>query len=106
MEEPEADLIALRPLPGQEGRPKIQSMLILAASQVGALRFMESEPLRVDPFSSVKNVEEVAAMLDHLAKMGLCRRTLQGLNRVYSITPAGLEALAEAERTQTKLSAA
>jgi predicted transcriptional regulator len=81
-------------------------MMILAAPQVAALRFMANEPLRVDPFSSVTNVEEVAAMLDDLAKIGLCRRTLQGLNRIYAITPAGLEALAEAERTQTKLSAA
>ena len=81
-------------------------MTILAAAQVAALRFMAREPLRVDPFSSVTNVEEVAAMLDDLAKMGLCRRTLRGLSRVYAITPAGLEALAEAERAQTKLSAA
>jgi hypothetical protein len=81
-------------------------MVILAASQVAALKFMAGEPLRVDPFSSVRNVAEVAAMLDGLAKIGLCRRTLQGLNRVYAITPAGLEALAEAERAQGKLSAA
>ena len=81
-------------------------MVILTASQVAALRFMANEPLRVDPFSSVRNVEGVAVMLDDLAKIGLCRRTLQGLNRVYAITPAGLEALAEAEHAQTKLSAA
>lgn len=81
-------------------------MAILAASQVAALRFMANEPLRVDPFSSVRNIEEVAAMLDGLARMGLCRRTLRGLNRVYAITPAGLEALAAAERTETRLSAA
>lgn len=81
-------------------------MVILAAPQVAALKFMAGEPLRVDPFSSVRNVAEVAAMLDGLAKIGLCRRTLQGLNRVYAITPAGLEALAEAERAQGKLSAA
>jgi len=80
--------------------------MILAAPQVAALRFMANEPLRVDPFSSVTNVEEVAAMLDDLAKIGLCRGNLQGLNRIYAISPAGLEALAEAERTQTKLSAA
>jgi hypothetical protein len=81
-------------------------MVILAACQVAALEFMANEPLRVDPFSSVRNVEEVAAMLDGLAKIGLCRRTLRGLSRVYAITPAGLEALAEAEHAQTKLSAA
>ena len=81
-------------------------MMILAASQVAALRFMANEPLRVDPFSSVRNVEEVAAMLDDLAKMGLCCRTLRGLNRIYAITPAGLQALAEAERAEGKLSAA
>jgi hypothetical protein len=81
-------------------------MTILAATQIAALRFMAKEPLRVDPFSSVRNVEEVAAMLDDLAKMGLCRRTLQGLNRIYAITPAGLAALAEADRSTGKLSAA
>jgi hypothetical protein len=81
-------------------------MVILAASQLAALRFMANEPLRVDPFSSVRNVEEVAAMLDDLAKMGLCRRTLRGLNRIYTITPAGREALDEAELPHGKLSAA
>ena len=81
-------------------------MMILAAAQTAALRFMAREPLRVDPFSSVTNVEEVAAMLDDLAKRGLCHRSLRGLNRIYAITPAGLEALAEAERAQGKLSAA
>jgi hypothetical protein len=30
-------------------------------------------------------------MLDGLARMGLCRRTLEGLNRVYSISPEGAE---------------
>jgi|GEM_PF-6195639 len=81
-------------------------MVILATFQVAALRFMANEPLRVDPFSSVTNVEEVAAMLDDLAKMGLCHRTLRGLNRIYTITPIGLEALAEAARAQGQLSAA
>ncbi len=83
-------------------------MSTLAPYQVAALRFMANEPLRVHPFSSVGNAEEVAAMLDRLANMGLCRRTLEGLNRVYSITPAGFETLAKAvgERAESKRSAA
>ncbi len=63
----------------------------LSDTEMAALRFMVGEPLRIDPFSQVPNVEEVAAMLDRLARMGLCRRTLEGLNRVYSITPEGAE---------------
>ncbi len=63
----------------------------LSDTEMAALRFMVGEPLRIDPFSQVPNVEEVAAMLDRLARMGLCRRTLEGLNRVYSITPVGAE---------------
>jgi hypothetical protein len=63
----------------------------LSDTEMAALRFMIGEPLRIDPFSRVPNVEEVAVMLDDLAKMGLCRRTLEGLNRVYSITPEGAE---------------
>jgi hypothetical protein len=54
---------------------------------------MKEKPLRVDPFAPIENVERVATMLDRLAKMGLCRRTLEGLNRVYSITPDGLAAI-------------
>jgi hypothetical protein len=60
-------------------------------TEMAALRFMVQEPLRIDPFSRLPNVEEVAAMLDRLARMGLCRRTLEGLNRVHSITPEGAE---------------
>ena len=56
---------------------------------------MRQKPLRVDPFHPVKDVERVAAMLDHLSRLGLCRRTLEGLNRVYSITSDGLEALSQ-----------
>ena len=63
----------------------------LSDTEMAALRFMVGEPLRIDPFSQVPNVEEVAAMLDRLARMGLCRRTLEGLNRVYSIPPVGAE---------------
>jgi hypothetical protein len=63
----------------------------LSDTEMAALRFMLGEPLRIDPFSRVPNVEEVAAMLDGLARKGLCRRTLEGLNRVYSITPEGAE---------------
>ena len=70
-------------------------MPILAHYEAAALRFMREKPLRVDPFHPVKDVERVAAMLDHLSRLGLCRRTLEGLNRVYSITPDGLEALAQ-----------
>jgi predicted transcriptional regulator len=71
-------------------------MPILANYEAAALRFMKEKPLRVDPFARVENVERVAAMLDRLSKMGLCRRTLEGLNRVYSITPDGLNALLRA----------
>jgi predicted transcriptional regulator len=67
----------------------------LSTHEVAALRFMKKNPIRVDPFSPVANVEAVVEMLDALAKMGLCRRTLQGLSRVYSITPEGLEALSK-----------
>ena len=63
----------------------------LSDTEMAALRFMVGEPLRIDPFSRVPNVGEVAAMLDGLDRMGLCRRTLEGLNRVYSITPEGAE---------------
>ncbi len=63
----------------------------LSDTEMAALKFMVGEPLRIDPFSRVPNVKEVAAMLDGLARMGLCRRTLEGLNRVYSITPEGAE---------------
>ena len=63
----------------------------LSDTEMAALRFMLGEPLRIDPFSRVPNVGEVAAMLDGLDRMGLCRRTLEGLNRVYSITPEGAE---------------
>ena len=72
------------------------NMPILTNYEAAALRFMKEKPLRVDPFARVDNVERVAAMLDRLSKMGLCRRTLEGLNRVYSITPDGLEALSQA----------
>jgi hypothetical protein len=61
----------------------------LSDTEMAALRFMLGEPFRINPFSRVPNVEEVAAMLDRLARMGLCHRTLEGLNRVYSITPEG-----------------
>jgi predicted transcriptional regulator len=71
-------------------------MPILANYETAALRFMKEKPMRVDPFARVNNVERVAAMLDRLSKMGLCRRTLEGINRVYSITPDGLEALSQA----------
>lgn len=67
----------------------------LSTHEVAALRFMKKNPIRVDPFSPVANVEAVVEMLDALAKMGLCRRTLEGLSRVYSITPEGLEALSK-----------
>jgi predicted transcriptional regulator len=67
----------------------------LSKHEVAALRFMKKSPLRVDPFSPVTNVEAVVTMLDALAKMGLCRRTLDGLSRVYSITPEGEEALSK-----------
>jgi hypothetical protein len=63
----------------------------LSDTEMAALRFMVGEPLRIDPFSRVPNVEEVAAMLDGLARMGLCRRSLKGLKRVYSITQEGAE---------------
>jgi hypothetical protein len=53
----------------------------LSDTEMAALRFMLAEPLRIDPFSRVPNVEEV---VDGLARMGLCCRTLEGLNRVYS----------------------
>ena len=81
-------------------------MLILAPSQVAALRYMATEPLEIDAFSSVPNVEEVAAMLDELAKIGLCRRSLRGLRRLYEITPQGLQLLNELEPSEPKLSAA
>jgi hypothetical protein len=71
-------------------------MPILANYEAAALRFMKEKPLRVDPFARVDNVEAVAAMLDRLSKMGFCRRTLEGLYRVYSITPDGLAALSQA----------
>ena len=71
-------------------------MPILASYEAAALRFMKEKPLRVDPFAPIENVERVAAMLDRLAKQGLCRRTLEGLNRVYSITADGLAAIATA----------
>ncbi len=67
----------------------------LSKHEVAALRFMMKSPLRVDPFSPVTNVDAVVAMLDTLAKMGLCRRTLEGLSRVYAITPEGVEALSK-----------
>jgi hypothetical protein len=70
-------------------------ILALAHYEAAALRFMSEKPLRVDPFHPVKDVERVAAMLDHLSRIGLCRRTLEGLNRVYSITPDGLQALSQ-----------
>jgi hypothetical protein len=63
----------------------------LSDTEMAALKFMLAEPLQIDPFSRVPNVEEVATMLDRLARMGLCRRTLEGLNRVYSITLEGAE---------------
>ncbi len=63
----------------------------LSDTEIAALRFMLAELLRIDPFSRVPDVEEVAAMLDGLARMGLCCRTLEGLNRVYSITSEGAE---------------
>jgi len=63
----------------------------LSDTEMAALRFMLGEPLRIDPFSRVPNVEEVAAMLDGLARKGLCRRTLEGLTLVYSITPEGAD---------------
>jgi hypothetical protein len=69
----------------------VPSMPELSDTEMAALRFMIREPIRIDPFSRVPNVEEVAAMLDRLARMGLCRRTLEGLNREYSITPEGAE---------------
>jgi hypothetical protein len=65
----------------------------LAPAQIAALKFMSTEPLRIDAFSPVVNVERVGAMLDQLAGMGLCRRTLDRLSRVYSITPDGAEML-------------
>jgi hypothetical protein len=71
------------------------SILALAHYEAAALRFMSEKPLRVDPFHPVKDVERVASMLDHLSRIGLCRRTLEGLNRVYSITPDGLQALSQ-----------
>jgi hypothetical protein len=64
----------------------VPSMPELSDTEMAALRFMLGEPLRIDPFSRVPNVEEVAA-----ARIGLCRRTLESLNRVYSITPEGAE---------------
>jgi hypothetical protein len=90
----------------QSRRAKVHSMVILAPCQVAALRFMAAEPLEIHAFSSIGNVEEVAAMLDGLAKQRLCRRSLRGLSRIYEITPAGLEKLAEAEPQERKLSAA
>jgi hypothetical protein len=76
-------------------------MPILADCEAAALRFMKQKPLRVDPFAPVEDVERVAAMLDQLSRMGLCRRTLDGLNRVYSITPDGLQVLSQAgERSE------
>jgi predicted transcriptional regulator len=72
----------------------------LSDTELAALRFMAEKPLRIHALSAVPNVEEVAAMLDRLAGMGLCRRTLEGLNRVYSITPQGAEIVAKpASRT-------
>jgi len=81
-------------------------MMILARYQIAALRFMAAGPLEIHAFSSIGNVEEVAAMLDGLAKQRLCRRSLRGLSRIYEITPAGLAKLAEAEPQERKLSAA
>jgi hypothetical protein len=69
----------------------VPSMPELSDTEMAALRFMLAEPLRIDPFSQVPDVEEVAAMLDGLARMGPCCRTLEGLNRVYSITSEGAE---------------
>ena len=62
-------------------------------AEVAALRFMVEKPLRINPFSVPPNVEKVAAMLDRLAGMDLCHRTLVGLSRGYSITPKGAEVI-------------
>jgi hypothetical protein len=63
----------------------------LSNPEMAALRFMLEEPLRIDPFSRVPKMDEVAAMLDGLARMSFCCRTLEGLCRVYSINPQGAE---------------
>ena len=65
----------------------------LTPAQVAALKFMSAEPLRIGAFSAVENAVGVAAILDELARMDLCQRTLDRLNRVYSITPDGAEML-------------
>ena len=67
----------------------------LSETEMAALRFMAEKPLRIDPFSRVPNLDEIATMLDELARIGVCQRTLEGINRVYSITPEGEKVLAQ-----------
>jgi hypothetical protein len=71
------------------------SMPDLTEAEMAALRFMMDKPLSINPFSLVPNVEGVADMLDELARRGLCQRTLEGINRVYSITRKGVEAVSK-----------
>ena len=72
-----------------------ETMPNLSKQEIAALKFMLEKPLRVDAFSSVPNREAVASMLDALARLELCQRSLEGLSRVYSITPKGEEALSK-----------
>lgn len=65
----------------------------LSEPELTALRLMMEKPIRIHALSDVQGREEAAAVLDGLARKGLCRRTLEGLSRVYSITELGQEAL-------------
>jgi predicted transcriptional regulator len=71
------------------------SMPHLSGIEMAALRFMIQEPLRITPFFGLPKMEEVASMLDGLAKKGLCTRTLEGLSRVYAITQEGVEIVSQ-----------
>ena len=74
----------------------------LSDTQLAALKFMVEKPLRIDPFSRVPNVGEIAAMLDDLVRKGLCQRTLEGLSRVYSITPEGTEIVSKTKSVESE----
>ena len=61
----------------------------LSETEMTALRLMLTQPIHIDALSDVPNREHIASVLDGLAQKGLCRRTLKGLRRVYSITADG-----------------
>jgi hypothetical protein len=81
--------------------PDNAEMPELSDTEIAALKFMAEKPLQIDPFSAPPNIEEVAAMLDGLARRGLCRRALQGITRVYSITPEGKAAVSQSKPSES-----